>query len=64
MTVRIATTRPTIPSPTTLVPLPVPSAASIKHAEALLTRVGFSPGKVDGKVTPAFTQAVKDFQKA
>ena len=64
MTVRIATSRPTVPSPTTPVPLPVPSAASIKHTEALLTRVGFSPGKVDGKVTPAFTQAVKDFQKA
>ncbi len=64
MPVRTVTTRPVVPPPTTPVPLPAPSAASIKHAETLLTRVGFSPGKVDGKVTPAFTQAVRDFQKA
>ena len=57
-------TRPVVP-PTSPTPVPTaPNAAQLKRAEALLKRVGFNPGKVDGKVTPAFTAALKDFQKA
>lgn len=37
---------------------------SIRRAETLLKRVGFTPGKVDGVETPALTNAVKEFQTA
>jgi peptidoglycan hydrolase-like protein with peptidoglycan-binding domain len=50
--------RPVVPPPT-----PVPSTpAQLKAAEKMLTRAGFSPGAIDGKVTPAFTKALKEFQ--
>ena len=60
MVTRIAapTTRPVVP-PTTP---PLPTKAQLKQAESMLTRAGFRPGAVDGKVTPAFTKALKEFQ--
>ena len=30
----------------------------------MLTRAGFKPGTIDGKITPAFTKALKEFQAA
>lgn len=60
MTVRIAA-RPVAPSPVTP---PVVPAATLREAEKLLKKAGFNPGTVDGKVSPAFEQAVKDFQGA
>lgn len=63
MTIRLPTTRPVVPAPippTTT----TPTRAQLKHAERQLTVAGFSPGKVDGLVTPAFTAALKEFQTA
>ncbi len=54
------TGRPVVP------PLPsqVPSRAQLKRAEAQLKLAGFSPGAVDGVVTPAFTKSLTEFQSA
>ncbi len=55
------TTTPVVPPR----PVPVaPSPAQVKRAEGLLERAGFNPGPVDGRVTPAFTRALQDFQAA
>ncbi|MEW6430178.1 MAG: peptidoglycan-binding protein [Myxococcota bacterium] len=59
MTIRVPP-RPVFPVP---VP-PAPSAAAVRKAEALLKKAGFNPGTVDGKPTPAFTESLKQFQKA
>lgn len=58
--------RPVVPSPTTpTTPVPtLPTPAQVKRAEGLLKTCGFNPGTVDGKVSAAFTQSLKDFQKA
>lgn len=63
MPIRTPTTRPVVPAP---IPVPPPAVtpAQLKRAELLLKKVGFNPGAVDGKVTPAFTTALKEFQKA
>lgn len=53
--------RPVVPPPTTPVP-PTSTPAQLKAAEKMLTRAGFKPGAIDGKVTPAFTKALKEFQ--
>ena len=52
--------RPVVP-PTTPVP-PAATPAQLKAAEKMLTRAGFTPGKIDGKITTAFTKALKEFQ--
>ncbi len=53
--------RPVVPT----VPAPITSSpAQLKHAEALLKRAGFNPGAVDGRMTPGFTKALKEFQTA
>ncbi len=67
MTTRIAaTTTPTVPPPTTPTTpvVPAPTAKQLKRAETLLSKLGYSPGKIDGKKTPAFDTALKEFQKA
>lgn len=59
--------RPIVPPPTTPTTPPtvlIPTPAQVKKAESLLKTCGFNPGVIDGKPTPAFTQALKDFQKA
>lgn len=43
---------------------PPVSAATIREAEKLLKKAGFQPGTVDGRTSPAFTQAVREFQGA
>ncbi|PZR07294.1 MAG: hypothetical protein DI536_27980 [Archangium gephyra] len=43
---------------------PAVPARTVREAEKLLKKAGFNAGGVDGKVTPAFTKAVKDFQQA
>lgn len=54
--------RPVVPAvPTTM---PAPTAAQVKRAETFLRRAGFNPGPVDGRVTPAFTKALEQFQAA
>lgn len=63
MTVRLLPGRPVV-SPTTPVPTPVPSPAAVREAEKLLKKAGFHPGTVDGQVSPAFTDSLKQFQKA
>ncbi|MEW5743303.1 MAG: peptidoglycan-binding protein [Myxococcota bacterium] len=63
MTIRLPPGRPVVP-PVTPTPTPAPSAAVVKQAEKLLKKAGFHPGKVDGRMSPALTQALKDFQKA
>ena len=60
--IRVPSPRPIVP-PSTPVP-PSSTPAQLKQAETLLKRVGFNPGAVDGRVTPAFTAAVKAFQTA
>ncbi len=45
-------------------PAPAPSPAAVKQAEKLLKLAGFNPGKVDGKLSAATTQALKEFQAA
>ncbi|PZR12288.1 MAG: hypothetical protein DI536_15400 [Archangium gephyra] len=54
---------PTTPTPTTPVPV-TPNPKLVKKAEAALKTAGFNPGTVDGKVTAAFTTALKEFQKS
>ena len=39
-------------------------AAVVREAEKVLTKAGFKPGEVDGKVTPAFEKALAEFQAA
>lgn len=56
-------TRPAILPPTPPTP-PVVSAATVREAEKLLRLAGFNPGTVDGRVSPAFTSAVREFQGA
>lgn len=51
---------PTTPTP----PVFVPTAAQVRRAETQLKRLGFSPGAVDGRPTPAFSSALKEFQTA
>ncbi len=41
---------------------PVVPAAQVKKAERLLKAAGFNPGVVDGKPSPAFESALKEFQ--
>lgn len=53
--------RPAFPSP--VVP-GLPSVGQLKRAEAQLKKLGFNPGAVDGRVTPAFTAALAEFQTA
>ncbi len=61
MTVRLAPVSiPTLPPPS----LPTPTTGQLRRAEAALVKAGFSPGAVDGRVTPAFTRALQEFQKA
>ena len=64
MTTRIADPRPLVVSPSPTTPAPVPSAKDLKRAETLLKKAGFNPGAVDGKSSPALTQALKEFQGA
>ena len=58
----ISPRRPVVPTPPTSPVAPTPK--QVKQAEAALKKAGFNPGAVDGTVTPAFTAAVKAFQKA
>jgi peptidoglycan hydrolase-like protein with peptidoglycan-binding domain len=58
-----STTSPTT-TPTTPTLPPPPSVKTVREVEALLKRAGFNPGKADGKVSPAFTSALKEFQTA
>jgi predicted chitinase len=51
-------------TPVTTEPPFVPSAAQVSRAEAQLTRLGFTPGRVDGRATAAFASALKEFQAA
>ena len=55
--------RPIAPSTTSTTP-PAPSPASIREAEKLLKKAGFAPGTIDGRVSPAFEKAIKEFQGA
>ncbi len=61
MPTRVPSTRPIVP-PTT--PTPAPSPAVVKDAERLLKLAGFNPGAVDGRTSPAFEKAVREFQGA
>ncbi|GMU61155.1 MAG: hypothetical protein AMXMBFR34_29180 [Myxococcaceae bacterium] len=60
MTIRLPPGRPVVPPPLP----PSPSPRDVRRAERLLKKAGFNPGKVDGRMSPALAQALKDFQKA
>ncbi|MDP3233622.1 MAG: peptidoglycan-binding protein [Myxococcales bacterium] len=44
--------------------VPTASTPTVREAERLLKRAGFSPGTVDGKTSPALTKALQEFQAA
>ena len=61
--------RPVVPAPGSPVspaptPAPVIPARTIREAEKLLEKSGYSPGKLDGKATPMLEKALKEFQTA
>lgn len=65
MPVRIDS-RPVVPTtPNTPAPVPPPiPAKTIREAEKLLKKSGFGVGTIDGKNSPAFEKAVREFQTA
>ena len=52
------------PPPTTNPVVAPPSVAQVRRAELELSHAGFNAGKHDGKISPEFTAAVKQFQAA
>ena len=55
---------PPPPAPPIVPPPFVPAPSHLRRAETQLKRLGFSPGKVDGRPTAAFENALKEFQTA
>jgi len=64
MATSVTSSTSTVSTVPTTPAVPGPSVKTVREVEALLKRAGFNPGKADGKVSPAFTSALKEFQTA